>query len=153
MMDVPRNGDYILPHWTLYYKEVSNNVYHVDLIDSFGREASTTDYDFERAIRTCEEYAFDIEKQISKSWGHFLYEYALIKFSDISVTEHKYHYEAFGSWYIVYNDKRLIYDGKDFLLITQGFKKENWIENKSMPIKEVTYSNFIEFIKYLKSKN
>ena len=150
-MDMPKNGDYILPYWSLYYEEVSNNVYHVDLIDSYGREASTTYHDLEKAIATCEEYAFEIEKQISKSWGRFLYEYALLKLPENSSSEHKYHHEAFGSWYIVCDEKRLIHDGKNDLLITQD-KKSDWIEHNSKSAKEITFRYYLEQIDYLKTK-
>lgn len=63
-----QNGNQILPGWTLYFNEVSNGVYKVLLTDDFGRQVSTTDQSISHAIKTCEDYAFDIEKQVSKRW-------------------------------------------------------------------------------------
>jgi hypothetical protein len=70
-MVTSRNGDQILPNWVLRFDEESNNVYKVSLTDSFGRQAATTDHNLERAVKTCEEYDFDIEKQISKTGAGF----------------------------------------------------------------------------------
>jgi hypothetical protein len=78
-----RNGTQILPNWTLSFYEVSNNVYKVVLTDTYGRQASTTDYNLEQAVKTCEQYSFGIERQISKDWKRFLFDYAMLKLQDL----------------------------------------------------------------------
>jgi hypothetical protein len=47
--------------------------------DQFGRQAETTDIDFDIAVTTVEAFAFDIQKQISNGWTQFLYDTCLIK--------------------------------------------------------------------------
>src|SRR5690606_7004236 len=111
----------------------------------------TTDHNIERALDTCERYAFDIEKQISKNWGRFLFDYSILKLSGKSVTEQKYHSEAFGSWYIVCNNKRLIYDGRDQVLIIQDYKQSDadWEQYNAIAMGDLTFEKYKEFFGYL----
>jgi hypothetical protein len=141
----------ILPGWKLHFEELSNNVYNVELRDSFGKVASTTDDNLERALGVCEGYAFDIEKQVSRNWSRFLFDYALLKVSDKSISEKKYHDQAFGSWFIVSNGKRLIYDGRDDVLIVEDLKDNvgDWAEYKAIAIKDLSFDKYNEFVGYL----
>jgi len=140
-----RNNTQILPGWTLRFNEVSNNVYNVYLTDNFGRQGSTTDTDLDAAIATCESYAFDIEKQISKNWTKFLYDTFLMKFSDKGITENQYHNEAFGSWYILLKD-RVLYDGRDFVFCQQVYEVNDWVDKQRINVNELTYDKFIKVI-------
>jgi hypothetical protein len=137
-----KNRTDILPGWTLLFDEVSNNVYHVTLTDKFGRQASTTDSDLEKAITTCEEYAFDIEKQISKNWKKFLFDTCLLKTVDKTITKRRYDDDAFGSWYIEYTDKRIVLDGKSFILYNQSFTNGDWVDTDNIKLSVLTFDNF-----------
>ncbi|WP_435354958.1 hypothetical protein [Emticicia sp. SJ17W-69] len=61
-----RNGDEVLSGWFLYFDEVSNNVYKVELNDGLGRIAGCTDSDLEAAILKCIEFAKDIDLQLNR---------------------------------------------------------------------------------------
>lgn len=141
-----KNKTEILPGWTLFFDEVSNNVYKVTLTDEYGRQASTTDTDLEEAIKTAENYAFDIEKQISKNWNKFLFDTCVLKLGDTIITEKHYHNEVFGSWYLVLDNKRLVLDGKDFILNIQVFKDDNWVNIEEIKMSDLTFDNFVKAI-------
>jgi len=148
-MTTPRNGNQILPNWKLHFEEVSNSVYHVELTDDLGRQASTTDEDLEKAITTCEGYAFEIEKQISKNWGRFLFDYSLLKLTGRPISKQVYEDKVFGSWYIDCESKRLNYEGRDDVLSIEAIKPGNagWLDLK--PLKELTFEKYKEFISHL----
>ena len=137
-----RNGTEILPGWTLTFNEVSNSVYKVTLTDKFGRQISTTDTDLEQAIKTCESYAFDIERQISKSWTKFLFDTCILKLWDKTIIEKQYHEETFGSWYILL-DNRIVLDNRDAVFYIQAYKEGIWIDKQSIKLKDLAYDNFI----------
>ena len=148
-MTTLRNGNQILPNWKLHFEEVSNNVYQVELTDAFGRQSSTTDDDLEKAITACEAYAFDIEKQISKNWGRFLFDYSLLKLNGRPISNQVYDDKVFGSWYIDRESRRLNYEGRDGVLLIEFSKPDNagWYE--AIAIKELTFVKYKEFISYL----
>lgn len=143
-MDI-RNHTQILSGWTLTIDEVSNNVYKVTLTDNFGRQCATTDTDLDAAIATCENYAFDIERQISKNWVKFLYKTCLIKFAEKAIKENHYHEEAFGSWYILLKD-RILYDGRDFIFCIQVYNDNEWVDIERIKTTDLTYEKFITAI-------
>jgi len=144
-----RNGTQILPNWILHFEEVSNNIYHVELTDDFGRQASTTDDDLVKAVTTCEGYAFDIEKQISKNWGRFLFDYSLLLLNDRLISQQSYSDKVFGSWFIDCESKRLIYDGRDGVLLIEFSKPGNLDSYEAIALKELTFGKYKEFISYL----
>ena len=141
-----KNKTEILPGWTLSYDEVSNNVYEVTLTDNFGRLAATTDTDFEKAVVTCENYVFDIERQTSKSWNKFLFDKCILKTNHDSITKSEYHYEAFGSWYIEYGMKRIVLDGKDYVLHSQVLNENDWVDLEQIKLSELTFDEFEKLI-------
>jgi hypothetical protein len=128
---------------------VSNNVYKVTLTDHFARQVETTDIDLEKAIMTVESYAFDIEKQISKGWNKFLYDTCIIKLGDKKIIEKKYHDEAFGSWYILLTDNRILLDGRDFIFCIQVYKN-NWVDTRTIKLAELTFNDFVTAIRETK---
>ncbi|MBD0333820.1 MAG: hypothetical protein ICV66_14335 [Chitinophagaceae bacterium] len=146
-----RNGKQILPNWTLRFDEVSNNVYKVALNDTFGRQAATTDHDLERAVRTCEGYAFDIEKQISKDWSRFMYEYSMLKLQDVVTFSNGDPKNAYGSWGIKVKDKILTYDGRDDVLIARDGNADAF-DYKATPLKDISFEKFIEYIDFVKQE-
>src|SRR5215213_2464089 len=97
-METFRSGNEILPNWTLRIDEESNHVYNVVLIGDFGRQAATADHDFERAVKTCEGYAFDMERQVSKDWSRFLFDYAMLKLKAIVTFSNGDPKNPYGSW-------------------------------------------------------
>ena len=136
-----------IPGWALNIGEVSNNVYQVELRDSFGRQASYKASDLEQAIFTCETYAFDIEKQINKSWTKFLFDLCIQKSADNSIESHEFSDKDFGSWTIEYKDKRIILDNKENWIIQQvRINLTDWADKEFIKIPELTYLKLIEFV-------
>ena len=134
-----------MPGWTLTFDEVSNNVYKVTLTDKYGRQAETTDTDLDKAIVTVQTYAFDIEKQISKNWNKFLYDTCIKKLGDKKIIEQQYHDEAFGSWYVLLTDNRILLDGRDYLFCIQVYKND-WADTTTIKLSELTFNNFVTAI-------
>jgi hypothetical protein len=122
----------------LTFDEVSNNVYKVMLTDKLGRQAETTDTDLDKAIITVENYAFDIEKQISKNWNKFLYDTCIKKLGDKKIIEQQYHDEAFGSWYILLTDNRILLDGRDYLFCIQVYNND-WADTTTIKLSELNF--------------
>jgi len=140
-----KNNSEILQGWTLCFKEVSNSVYKVTLTDNYGRQGATTDSDLEKAITTCENYAFDIERQISKNWNKFLFDTSILKLVNKTVLEKQYHNEAFDSWYIQLAENRILVDGKNYIFSIQVYK-DDWIDIKTIKLSELTFDNFIAIL-------
>jgi hypothetical protein len=70
-----------------------------------------------------------------------------LKSAAAQILKHEYHYQTFGSWWTVFRRHgekyRLIFDGRDTLLILQRFAAEgphaedwNDIEGKTIPIND-----------------
>ena len=56
VMGTLQNGTEILSNWILRFEVQSNNMYHVELFDKFGkRRATANNKDLEAAIKTCEK--------------------------------------------------------------------------------------------------
>jgi hypothetical protein len=144
-----RNGNQILPHWVLRFDEVSNNVYKVALNDSSGRQAASTDHDLERAVKTCEGYAFDIERQISKDWSRFLFDYAMLKLEGRVTFSNGDPKNAYGSWSIRVEGKILTYEGRDDVLITRDSNADAF-DYKAIALKDLSFDTFNEYIDFLK---
>jgi hypothetical protein len=143
-----RNGNQILPNWTLRFDEVSNNVYKVVLTDGFGRQSSTTDHDLHRAVKTCEGYAFDIEKQISKNWSRFLFDYSMLKLQNILTFSNGDQKNAYGSWGIEVKDKILTYDGRDDLLFVMD-SNAGAFDYKAVALKDLSYETFNLYLDFV----
>jgi hypothetical protein len=146
-----QNGNQILPNWTLRFDEVSNNVYKVVVTDGFGRQAATTDDDLERAIKTCEGYAFDIEKQVSKEWSKFLFHYSMLKLNDVVTFSNGDAKNAYGSWGIQVKDKILSYEGRDDVLIARDSNADAF-DYKATALKDLTFEKFIEYLDFVKQE-
>jgi hypothetical protein len=144
-----KNKTELLPGWTLRYNEVSNNVWEVLLIDSKGREAGTKDTDLERAVSVCEQYAFDIEKQISGDFNKFLFDTCKMRLAEKPIAKALYHFEAFGSWVIQINEGRLVFDGKDYLLTHQIEIDGEWENKQELKLAELDMKQLKDFIGYL----
>jgi hypothetical protein len=129
----------------LTFDEVSNNVYKVTLTDHFGRQAETTDSDLENAVTTVEAFAFDIQKQISNGWNKFLYDTCIIKLGDKKIIEKQYHDEAFGSWYILLTDNRILFEGRDFIFCIQVYK-DYWVDTTTIKLSDLTYDDFVSAV-------
>lgn len=115
------------------------------MTDRFGRQAETTDTDLENAVNTVESFAFDIQKQISNGWNKFLYDSCIIKLSDKKIIEKQYHDQAFGSWYILLTDNRILLDGRDFIFCIQVYKND-WVDTTTIKLSELTYHKFVTAI-------
>ena len=132
-----------IPGWTTYINEISNGVFKVTLTDAYGRKAEIIDNAMDETIERAIGYAFDIEKQISQNWNLFLYDLAVQKLSDKDIKNKEYNNQAFGSWFIERQDKRLVYDGKDSWLILQTKTKGDWTDIDTIKKDELKFSNFV----------
>ncbi len=131
-----------IPGWTINIDEVSNGVFKVTLRDAYGHKAEIIDNATGETIERAIGDAFDIEKEISLNWNLFLYNLAVQKLSDKKVEHKAYNDEAFGSWFIERQDKRLVYDGKDSWLVFQTKIKNDWTDIEIIENSELKYSNF-----------
>lgn len=138
-----------IPGWTIYIDEVSNGVFKVTLSDAYGRKAEIIDNATDETIERAISDAFEIEKQNSKNWNLFLYELALQKLEDTEIKIKEYNDKTFGSWLIERRDKRLIYDGKESLLLAQTKLADNWTDIDRLTKGELKYSNFVKQINIL----
>lgn len=135
---------FILSGWRLTLEEVSNNVYEITLMDESFRQAGTKDHDLERGIRQCGEYAFDIERQVTKNWNKFLFESALIQLESEEITDKRYDAMGSGSWLIEINDKRIVADGNNNVLTKQSKVEADWVDNFSFEMKNLDYKQFLK---------
>jgi hypothetical protein len=135
-----------LPGWKIYIDEISNGVFKVTLTDAYGRKAEITDVATNKTIDLAKSYAFDIEKQISQNWNKFLYDLFLQEVDNLTIIRHEYNDQAFGSWYFEFENKRLVLDGKDYLLNSQSRVNNEWNDNEDIGIKELTYYKYLDFI-------
>ena len=139
-----------IPGWTTKIDEISNGVFKVTLTDSCGRKAEIIDNATDETVERAISDAFDIEKQISQNWNLFLFEFAIQKLIKTEFKQKEFNENAFGSWLIETRDKRLLYDGKESLLIFQNKSKNDWNNLRIIKQDEIRYSNFIEQINSLK---
>jgi hypothetical protein len=144
-----RNHDQILPNWILHFDEVSNNVFKIVLTDGFGRQAATTDHDLYRGVKTCEGYAFDIERQVSKDWSRFLFECSMLKLQERVTFSNGNPKNAYGSWGIMEKDKTLTYEGKDDVLIAKD-NNAPVSDYKAIALKDISFKDFNEYIEFIK---
>lgn len=147
-----RKYENIIPNWKLKIEEVSNNVYLVTGKAIYGSEVSYKDSNFDFAIQQCENYAFDIEKQINKEWSKFLYDYLKIKLDKYSIITDRYDRYAFGSWFIEFEDYRVIFDGKDYRMIIQTKDNNSWTELLSENIKAFSFSDVLTYCDIIERK-
>ncbi len=134
------NNKELVDKWTLRFDEISNNVYKVQLTDNFGRKAETTDHDLDRAIETCISYAFDIERQLNNTLNKFTYDTFKYFFADQKLLADNYSDKDFGSWIIQKESKRMILDGRDFLLSFQSqIELNNWTDDFTIKIIDLTF--------------
>lgn len=140
-----KNISVLVDNWTLNFDEVSNNVFQVELTDKFGRKSGTTDHDLESAIETCISYAFDIEKQLGNSINKFTYDTFKYFLADQKLLVDNYSDKDFGSWIIENNRKRIILDGRDFLLSLQSqLEIDNWTDDFSIKLTDLTFKQINE---------
>lgn len=138
-----------IPGWTINIDENSNGVFKVTLTDAYGHKAEVIGNATGETIERATGDAFDIEKEISQHWNLFLYNLAVQKLSDKNVEHKEYKDEAFGSWFIERQDKRLVYDGKDSWLVFQTKIKNDWTDIEIIENNELKYSNFVRQINRL----
>ncbi len=105
-----------LPGWTIKIDEVSNGVFKVTLTDLYGRKAEIIDNATDETIEKAISYAFEIERQVSKNWNKFLYDLSLLNINHQQIINKQYSDQAFGSWFIELDDRKIILDGKEFEL-------------------------------------
>ena len=139
-----------LPGWKINIDEISNGVFKVTLTDSCGRKAEKIDFATDETVERAISDAFEIEKQISQNWNLFLYEFAIQKLVNSESKHKEFNENAFGSWIIETQDKRLLYDGNESWLIFQTKSKNDWNDLRIIKKDEIRYSNFVEQIKDLK---
>src|SRR6476620_8397284 len=100
-----------LPGWKTQIDEISNGVFKVTLIDSYGRKAEVVDNATDETIEKTLSYAFDIERKVSTNWNKFLFDFCLLRLTDKAITKEFCNDKDFGSWHIEVGDKRILYLG------------------------------------------
>ena len=110
------------------------------MTDRFGRQAGCTDDNFTRGIETCTSYAFDIEKQVNKNWNKFLFDIFKFLLSKHKLTKEEFLNNVFGSWTIQISSRRIILDGKDYILTLQ-YQDENqiWYDKESALLSDLSF--------------
>ena len=135
-----------LPGWITKIEEISNGVFKVTLIDSFGRKAELIDDANEDTIKKAYTYAFDIEKQVSKNWNKFLYDFCISELHDFNITTKDYNDKTFGSWLVEVGDNRIVYIGKDSWLVGQLKKDNKWFDKIILNRNELTFPILLSVI-------
>jgi hypothetical protein len=135
-----------IPGWTIYIDEISNGVFRVTLTDSSGRKAEVVDDASDAAINKAKGYAFIIERKVSKEWNEFLFDFCILNIGDTNVLTKRYDENVFGSWFVEPLDKRVVYDGRNFLLKRQTLKNNCWTDNEEIKSDDITYSNFVDLL-------
>lgn len=92
------------------------------------------------------DYAFDIERKVSKEWNKFLFDFCILNIGDTNILAKRYDENAFGSWFVELSEKRFIYDGRDFMLTKQILKNGAWTDSEEIKNESITYSNFIDLL-------
>lgn len=138
-----------IPGWTINIDEISDGVFKVTLTDANGRKAEIVDNATDQTIERTISEAFDIEKQSSKNWNLFLYDFAIQKLVDTDITIKEYDDKVFDSWFIERENKRVVYDGKDAWLLFQTKNKGDWTAIDTIKKDELNYSNFVRQINRL----
>jgi len=128
-----------LPGWDTKINEISNGVFKVMLTDKFGRTAEVVDGATEETIDKAIEYAFDIQKQITKNWNKFLYDLFLLRIEKNEIIKQEYNEQAFGSWFIEFRNKRIVYDGRDYWLLIQTRNIEQWLPETTIKNADLTF--------------
>jgi hypothetical protein len=143
-----------LPGWKTKIDEISNGVFKVTLTNVLGNVSEVIDFASDETIQKAIDGAFDIEKQVSENWNYFLYEFFISRISVEKISSKEYNDASFGSWIIENIGKRIIYDGKDSLLIFETkssknlferiFSKKNWFEKDNIELQNINYFNALE---------
>jgi hypothetical protein len=140
------NNKEILPGWTLKVDEVSAGAYRITLIDQDGRKAEVVDDYNDLTLDKCTDYAFEIEKQTTRTWNKFLYDFASLRLKSLKLHEKEYHDKDFGSWTIQTKDKRLLLDGRDGRLIYEEKQQSDWVDKETIKdFRLVTLEQFKNF--------
>ena len=119
-----------LPGWTTKIEEISNGVLKVTLTDNYGRKTEVIDNATDETINKAFNNAFEIEKQISKNWNKFLYNFCISQLSDAIITTKDYNDKAFGSWLIEVGDKRIVYMAKTFAYLHKLRKRKPGLKQR-----------------------
>lgn len=135
-----------LPGWTTKIDEISNGVFKATLLESYGWKAEVIDISTDETIDKTLSDAFDIEKQVSKNWKKFLYDFCFSRLIYDLITETLYNEKDFGSWIIEVNDKRLLFLGKESWLVSQTKSDNKWFDNFIIKDEELTYSTVSVFL-------
>jgi hypothetical protein len=117
-------------------------------------QSGTTDHDLDRAIETCLSYAFDIEKQLNNPLNKFTFDTFKYFLADQKLLIEKYHDKDFVSWAIEKTKKRIILDGRDFLLSLQSqTETDNWIDEITINLKDLKFEQLTELKDKFKNDN
>lgn len=135
-----------IPGWTIYIDEISNGVFKVTLRDSFGRKAEVVDDASDTTIDKAKDYAFDIERKVSKAWNKFLLDFCIMNIGATNILTKRHDENAFGSWFVELSDKRFVYDGRDFMLTKQIMNNGVWTDIEGIKSDNITYSKFINLL-------
>lgn len=140
---VIKNNSEIIPGWNIRYKEVSNGVYEITLIDSFGRKVENKGVDFDAILNDCERAVFNIEKQMNKNLGQFLFLFFQLKLPNKSAI--KFTNDSFNSWTIQKDDKRLFFDNS--WMIFQKWDNNDWSGEQFIKESDLSFEKLTQISK------
>ena len=121
----------LLPNWKLEIEEISSNVYQFIAENSHVNRVEITESDYDAGYRKCMADTFDIELKLNRD-NKFLYDTFLRLIDPSKIIDHRYDHFALGSWFIQTERKRIILDGRDFVLRVDGNLKNEWIMTNSI---------------------
>ena len=139
----------IVPGWTIKIDEISNGVFKVTATAQYGSKSEVVGSASDETIEKAISGAFDIEKQVSKQFGLFLYEFAIKNLTKLVIKKTQYDSQNFGSWIIETKNKRLILDGRDNFIILENKILNTWVIKNTITTKEISYYIFNDLLSKL----
>lgn len=138
-----------IPGWAVNINEISNGVFKVTVTALYGSKSEVVDIASDETIEKAISGAFDIEKQVSKQFSLFLYEFAMLNLNKGVTKKSEYDSQTFGSWFIETKNIRLILDGRDNFIILAHRILNSWVKKETINTKDISYFTFTNLLKRL----
>lgn len=139
-----------IPGWTAAVDENHSEALKVILTDKSGRKVEVIGAGRDETLEKALNAAFDIQKEVVTGWSRFLYDLCCSELADSAITRQIYYDNAFGSWIIEVRDSRILYDGRDFWIITQFREGNDWIGKTILKKEELSYTTLMRAVNSIK---
>ncbi|WP_417365817.1 hypothetical protein [Flavobacterium beibuense] len=83
---------------------------------------------------------FETEKNQNRNWNLFLFNLSFSLLDKNQIILINYSEKNYGSWIIEHTFKRILYDGRDDIFLTQIKNKDEWVNTYAFFKKELTYT-------------